>query len=130
MQVFMRQLLTLATSLVLALPPGACGLFPLHAGTEARRVTASCCQHLTPPHQGQGSHQEKLPAMPVAQCCCARDATLPEKSVPPADVPLAALFTIPAEFVPDFSGWSVGEVPRSYGLFGARLHVLQCVWLC
>src|SRR5580704_13296190 len=90
MKTLFRHFLVVAVCLVLALPPGSCGAVAQHARAGSSPEKASCC-HQTAPNRPCDSGQ--APALPGIDCCCARDAVLPEKSVQPNDsfnVPLVA----------------------------------------
>jgi hypothetical protein len=126
MKSVLLQLLAVANSAVLALPPGWCGAFMRHDRVQPAPVQATCCHRAA---QGHPSKSEQVPSRPTVECCCQRDATVPEKPVhlpdaPPLALPLVA--DIPAMLV----GQPHGETAGVFVSPGPPLHVLQCVWRC
>src|SRR5262245_29823616 len=77
----LQQFVAVATSLILALPPGSCSVFQPHDRDDSRPTT-KCC-HQTSPNTPCDS--EKTPAQPSVKCCCVQDAPLPQKAVEPTD---------------------------------------------
>ena len=120
------QLVAVAASLVLALPPGWCSGLMRRNTAELTPAKAACC-HRTGDHQPSGS--QKAPTKPALECCCAWQATVPENSVQPGDTPAPALPLVVAD-VPPVRVWLVGESVIAPFHCGPRLHVLQCVWRC
>ncbi len=132
MNCVIRQLIAVATTLLLASPPGFCSVFAPHSSATrqaSERVSpapsARCCRSC--PVDAPSDSREQ-PAESGWRCCCARDAQLPQKPVPAPDSVEATAFvtldvliecsslTVPAGYLP---------VPS-----GPRLHVLLCVWRC
>jgi hypothetical protein len=115
-----------AISLVLALPPGWCGTFLPHDRAEPAPVQGTCCHRTA---QGSPPEPKQPPARQTVECCCQRDATVPEKPVQTLDAPALAL-----PLLADTSPGLVEEADRDTASFllqpGPRLHVLQCVWRC
>src|SRR5690242_15489973 len=72
------QLVAVASSLVLALPPGWCCPPVRHLRAEAAPAPATCCHRAAPTRPAD---PEPLPAPPKAECCCQWDATVPEQPV-------------------------------------------------
>lgn len=123
MNSFVFQLVALATSLVLALPPGWCSGLMQHEPAQSAPVKATCC------HQDKPCDSQEAPARPTIECCCSWDATAPEKSVQPTDTPTPALPVVVAGRTPNL-GCLAGESVIAPFHSGPRLHVLQCVWRC
>lgn len=127
MNSFLLQLVALASSVVLALPPGWCSGFMRHDRAEPAPVQTTCCQRTA---HDKPSEQEETPVDSSVQCCCERDATLPEKSVQPTDTPALALPLVAGAILADLSRNAGGEAAETPFPSGPRLHVLQCVWRC
>lgn len=128
MHPLLLRLVAVASSLVLALPPGWCSGFMRHeraAPTPAPAPT-TCCHHTA---KGQPSEPEQPPAPPTVECCCQRDATVPEKSVQPTDAP-ALVLPLVVELPAEIGGQARCEAAGVLVPPGPRLHVLQCVWRC
>ena len=128
MGVFLHHLIAVATSLILALPPGSCSLFVPHDRADSAPANkASCChdEAPTPPCESGNS-----PSKPSVKCCCVRDAALPEKSVQPTETHEMALALV-ADYVPLDSESLVSGV-KGFKPFppGPRLQILLCVWRC
>ena len=117
------QLVAVATSLVLALPPGWCSGLMRHEQAESVPAKATCC------HLDQPCDSQEAPVTPTVECCCSWDATVPEKSVQPSETPNFVLPLVIAGFTPDL-GCLAGESLIAPFYSGPRLHVLQCVWRC
>jgi hypothetical protein len=116
MRWFILQLVAVASTVALALPPGACSLL-MH---EAQVEQASCCH--PKPHK-------PAPHAPAERCCCAQDSTLPEKS---AVAPVSLDLLLHLAFMPPVAerGVVAAGVRETLPIFGPRLHVLKCVWRC
>lgn len=117
------QLLAVATSLVLALPPNWCTGLMQHDQAKPAPAKTTCC------HQGQPCDPQEAPAKPTIDCCCSWHGTVPEKSVQPTDAPSLALPVIVAGVASDLDRIA-GESIIAPFHSGPRLHVLQCVWRC
>jgi hypothetical protein len=126
MNAFLHQLVAIATSLVLVLPPGFCGVLVRQRNDEAIPVKASCC-HRTPPDHP--SDLKKAPAKPSFQCCCARDARLVEEPVQQTDAPNLVL-PVANDHALVLGSVAGGELAPALDYSGPRLHVLHCVWRC
>jgi hypothetical protein len=126
MQPALFQLVAVATSLLLALPPGWCCTPIRQDRTPASPEPARCCHQTAADRPPQ---PEQPPARPNAECCCQRDATVPEQPVQPtgpAALVLPLLADAPTLLAGPGHGDTVG-IPRPPD---PRLHVLQCVWRC
>src|SRR6266702_4723916 len=77
-----RSLVAVATSVILALPPGACSVFLRHARADSSAPVKSSCCHKSAP--AAPCHPAKAPARPNLKCCCAHDDALPDKPGEPA----------------------------------------------
>jgi hypothetical protein len=126
MNPLLQQLVAVAGSLVLAIPPGwCCGSVP-SVPADSAPVRSTCCHHAA---KNLPTKSKQPLAPPTVQCCCQRDATAPEKSTTISDatvmvVPL--IVSVPGD--PDGQAWCAKE--SILHLPGPRLHVLQCVWRC
>lgn len=127
MKSVLLQLVAAASSLVLALPPGWCGAFLRHDRAEPAPVQATCCHRTAQRHP---SNSEQVPVRPTVECCCQREATVPEKSVPPTEVSTLALPLVADNALADLSVLARGEAAAAPFRSGPRLHALQCVWRC
>ena len=126
MQPALFQLVAVATSLVLALPPGWCCIPVSQGRTPAVPEPARCCHRTAPSGLPQ---PEEPPARPTAECCCQRDATVPEQPVQPTG-PAALAMPLPTDapaLVARPGRADSAGIPRPPD---PRLHVLQCVWRC
>ena len=126
MNAYLHRLIVVATSLVLALPPGFCGGLLRASRADTTPVKASCCQRTAPDHS---SDSKKAPAQPGFPCCCSRDARLVEKPIQQTDAPNLVLpaadnYALVVGFV------AGGEWASPFDNFDPRLHVLHCVWRC
>jgi hypothetical protein len=123
-----HQFVAIATSVLLALPPGSCWVLQRFERDDRSPVQAECC--CTPTDAAtQSQPTPEAPVPPRVKCCCAQDAPLPEKSVKPFDVSLsfAALSDL-FVFAPEAGAEDAAAIsPLSSN---PRLHVLQCVWRC
>jgi hypothetical protein len=124
MNSLLLQLVALGTSLVLALPPGWCSLFMRDGQANCAPAKATCC------HQPAPSNSSKAPARPSVQCCCLRDATLPEKPIQRDDTGGVVLPVVIDPVVLDLASSTAGVVALGPLSAGPPLHVLQCVWRC
>ena len=127
MNTFLHHFAAIVTILVLALPPGSCGVFVQHGRTEFAPVKASCC-HTTVPNRS--CEPVNSPAKPNVQCCCVRVAALPEKSVQPTET-----HGLPVATVADHRDWRVSDLLSGHAAVipahsGPRLQILLCVWRC
>lgn len=129
MNAFFHQFVAVATSLVLALPPGSCSGFQRHDRAESAPVKkASCCHETTP---NRPCDSGNVPAQPTTvKCCCAQDAALPAKSVQPTSPLNLAFFVVADPLSPDLATLLGGETAITPIRPNPRLHVLQCVWRC
>lgn len=124
----LHHLFAVATSLILALPPGSCGAFVQHDRADSVPVKkVSCCHetaHKRPCDSGNSSSK------PSVKCCCERDAALPVKSIKPTDS-LALAFAVVADHdsmnVGSLLGANAAVIPAHTG---PRLQILLCVWRC
>lgn len=122
-----HQLLAVATSLVLALPPGSCGVFRHQEQAEPAPVKVSCCHTTVPGHPCDSSQS---PSRPSVKCCCTYDATLPEKSAPPTNS-VASAFIVAVDSRPlnvgrqNITATDFAPLPS-----GPPLQILLCVWRC
>lgn len=128
MNTLLYQLIAIATSLVLAVPPGSCGGFMQHGGAGSAPVKQASCCHETAPERPCNSGNS--PSKPSVKCCCERDVALPEKSAQTTDS-LDVAFAIVADHVP----MNVGTLLSSHAAVfpvhsGPRLQILLCVWRC
>jgi hypothetical protein len=116
MRWFILQLVAIASTFALALPPGSCAAL-MH---ERQAEQATCCHP-----------QPHVPASPtpVERCCCAQDSTLPERSVT-APVSLDLLLHLAGMPPAADRSAAAAESPEALVIFGPRLHVLKCVWRC
>jgi hypothetical protein len=126
MNSLLQQLVAIAGSLILAIPPGwCCGSLPV-VPADFTPVRSTCCHHTTK----NRPNQSKPPvAPPTIKCCCQRDATAPEKSIPKAEAAalvVALLVNMPGDLDAQ-ACWATESILH---LPGPRLHVLQCVWRC
>ncbi len=126
MNAFLRQLVAVATTLVLALPPGFCGGLQRQSRAETKPVKASCCHRTVPNHP---SDSTKAPAQPDFPCCCSRDARLVEKPVQQTDAPYLSL-PVAEDYSLVLCFVAAGDLASAPHHFGPRLHVLHCVWRC
>jgi hypothetical protein len=128
MHTFLHQLLAVAMSLVLALPPGSCGAVVQHDRADSAPVKKASCCHETA--HSRPCNSENTPSKPMVQCCCVRDTALPEKSVQPTDS-LDLAFVVVAEHftmnVGSLLGSHAAVIPAHSG---PRLQILLCVWRC
>ena len=128
MNPLLHQLIAVATTLILALPPGSCGDFVQHDRTDSAPVKkVSCCHetsHKRPCNSGN------FPSKTSVKCCCERDAALPEKSAHPTDS-LGLAFTVVADHrewhLDNLLGGRAAVIPARSG---PRLQILLCVWRC
>lgn len=127
MNSFLLKLVAVASSLVLALPPGWCSGFMRHEGAVPAPAKTACC-HQTAKDQPSGSKQP--PAAPAVECCCQREATVPEKSAQPTEVSSLALPLVADDALADLSVLARGEAAAAPFRSGPRPHALQCVWRC
>lgn len=126
MKAVLLRIAVCANSLLLALPPGWCSVFLLHDRAQPAPVRASCCHQTA---QDRPTPAKGVPSCPTVECCCRRDAAVPEKSVQPPDAPdLVSL--LPAVTPPALPGLAQAVTADVLLLPGPRLHVLQCVWRC
>jgi hypothetical protein len=125
MNSFLIQLVAVASSLVLAFPPGWCSGFMRHDRAEPAPAQATCCHRTA--HE-QPCESKEAPADPRVECCCARDVALPERSVQPTDI--IALPLVADSPLADLGLPVRGEAADAPFRSGPRLHVLQCVWRC
>lgn len=127
MNVFLHQLLAVATSLILALPPGSCGVFRHQDRAETAPVKASCCHTTT---SDRPCDSDKAPSQPSVKCCCAYDATLPEKSAQPTNS-IDSAFVVAVDSLSLNGGSQVMAVTELAPLpAGPPLQILLCVWRC
>jgi hypothetical protein len=127
MNAFVRTSFAISFSLVLALPPGACGAFARATKTEPAHKKLSCCRS-TPAHPPCDSTNS--PSKPGLRCCCSRDAALPEKAVQPTknfDFVALAVIDSPAPQIGATSTIAREVTPLPSDL---SLQVLLCVWRC
>ncbi len=120
------QVVVVASGLALALPPGCCGAFNRQGRTDTVPARMACCHRTA---SGSPSESNPLPVRRAVECCCRRDATVPEKLVQPVAPSATALLFVgetPDGFVGQFTRSPAGVVL----LPGPLLHVLQCVWRC
>lgn len=118
--------LTLATSLVLALPPGWCGAWMQHDAAQSQPVMKTCCH---PAADSQPCEAPGTPTDPPAgKCCCSWDATVPNEPVRPADAASLPLAIVAEQATEPFG--QVSGIADPLDLAGPRLHVLHCVWRC
>jgi hypothetical protein len=128
------QLLALAGSFLLLLPPGWCcraiasechGSSCAAGASRSPSPKAGCCHH----QQSAKSEESPAPTKPVVPACCERQPTmasdsrwqLPDLAVAPMVPAIEATRTIP----------SARDGVDSCLVFPANsLHVLHCVWLC
>src|SRR5688572_23357585 len=115
MRWFILQLVAVASTFALALPPGACAALI----QESQAEQATCC-HPQP-------HKPAFPS-PLERCCCAQDSKLPERSVT-APVSLDLLPHL-AVMLLSVEPSAAAQSPETLVIFGPRLHVLKCVWRC
>src|ERR1700722_284682 len=127
MTTFLHQFVAVVTSLVLALPPGSCGVFQRHDLAGSIPPKAEGCHRTTP---NPPCDSRNVPARPSIKCCCAQDATLPAKSVKPTSPLNWAYFVIADPLSADLAFLLGGETAITPIRSGPRLHVLQCVWRC
>lgn len=128
MNTLLHHLIAVATSLILALPPGSCGAYVQHDRADSAPVKkASCCHetaHKRPCDSGNS------PSKPSVKCCCERDAALPVKSINPTDS-LAFDYSVVADHfsmnVGTLLGIHAAAIPAHSG---PRLQILLCVWRC
>ena len=124
---FLTRLATVATSLVLALPPGWCAVWTQHGVPQPQPVKISCC------HRAKESQPCKAPDSPTdgpsGKCCCSWEATVPNEPVKVADAGVLLLMSLAEK-----TTGSVGQVgvnaDNPLDFSGPRLHVLHCVWRC
>jgi hypothetical protein len=131
MNLFRQQLFAIAASLVLALPPGACGVLQSRQLAKFAPAKASCCQTVDPAGPCGSSHgSSNGPTHSSVQCCCAHDATLPKKSTQPTNPVDLALIHCADRFSPSVGAQSGNEPELGSLRPGPRLQVLLCVWRC
>ena len=128
MTAFLQQLVAVVTSLILALPPGSCSVFVHNDRADSAPVKkASCCHKTTPKPPCDSGNS---PTKPSVQCCCARDAALPEKSVQPTDTD-DLVFAVVADYFPLNVGSLLGgDAEFTPVCSGPNLQILLCVWRC
>jgi len=127
MNCFLHNFLAVVTSLVLAFPPGSCSAFTQHEQTESAPMQATCCHETVPNHPFDSGNS---PAQPSVNCCCARDAALPKKSVQPTDSFNLAFFAVADHFPLNVDPLMGGEGASAPLRSGPTLQVLLCVWRC
>jgi hypothetical protein len=124
MNSLLLQFVALGTSLVLALPAGWCGLFVRNGQAKCMPAKATCC------HGPASSEPSKAPAQPSVQCCCQRDATLPEKPIQWDDAGRVVMPVVVDPLAPDLALLATNLTALAPISTGPPLHVLQCVWRC
>jgi hypothetical protein len=117
------KLAAVASSFVLALPPGWCSGLMQHDQAKPAPAKAVCC------HEDNPCDSQEAPAEPTIECCCSWEATVPEKSGQLTDAASLGLPLVVAGFTPDLD-WLASESVIAPFHSGPRLHVLQCVWRC
>src|SRR3954471_19156573 len=120
MYTLIHRMVAVMTSLVLVLPPGWC-CRPMEGNRAASEPGKSGCCHKAKP--APPTEPTETPPRRIAECCCSRDATLPEKYSPPLDTPVSSVPVVTAE-----PGMIEAGEPVFTVLLGPRLHLLQCVW--
>jgi hypothetical protein len=133
----LTNLVAIAASLLLALPPGWCCWSASATGREpARLVDAqsipqshSCCQHhkaAKTPKQSPAT--PRLPMHPGQSACCVPQHVVPAKAspasilfAPPIVLPFAAFAASPIE---------LALSPIWFVVHSPPLNILHCVWLC
>lgn len=126
MHFLLHQLLAVATSLILALPPGSCSAFVRNDRADPVKKV-SCCHETA---HNRPCSSENYPSMPSVKCCCERDAALPENSVQPTESLDLSLANV-ANHVPTNVGTLLGSHAAVIAAnSGPRLQVLLCVWHC
>jgi hypothetical protein len=129
MNALTRSLVAFATSVVLVLPPGACGIFLRHAQAEqAAPAKASCCHKVAP--VAPPCCPAKAPAQPTIKCCCTHDDALPQKSVLADREPASIYHGLTNHLAP-----LCGDVLSREAHFaplppGPNLQILLCIWHC
>jgi len=133
MNTVLLQLLAGVCSVILALPPGlCCGLsLPSREVADAVPVQARCCQPASQCDQiPRGNHApDSKPGPSQGHCCCEREGTLPEKSLPTL-VGAALCLPFVAEALAPQPCAVQGLASVTVHFPGPPLHVLQCVWRC
>jgi len=130
MNSILHPILSIAYSILLALPPGWCCGVMLQTEGQAKQPAgessqAACCQKKHVP----ADESQHVPA-PQAVCCCDRTAIAPEKAIPPAisvDFAFPAILDVAAEMSDSYITWNLVELPYQSG---PPLRVLRCVWRC
>jgi hypothetical protein len=125
MNSFLFRLVAVASSLVLALPPGWCGV--MHGRAEPAPVQPTCCHGTA--HE-RPSESKEAPADSPVECCCARDVGLPERPVQPTDILALTLPPVADGPLADLGLPGRGAAAAAPTRSGPRLHVLQRVWRC
>jgi hypothetical protein len=127
MNSLLLQFVALGTSLVLALPPGWCSFCVRPSESKSVPAKATCCHRPASKHPADSS---KAPARPSVQCCCLRDATLPEKPIQQDDSTGLTLPVVADHVALDLVSTTAGVAALAPISTGPPLHVLQCVWRC
>ena len=126
MNAFLLQLVAVATSFILALPPGWCRA--MHKDqTSSVPAKAPCCQGAT---THEPSDSGNAPTQPSVECCCSQNTTLPEKPVELTETSGLGLPLLAENVIPDLGLRSLDEAIVAFADSGPRLHILQCVWRC
>ena len=126
------QLIAVATSLILASPPGFCSIVvPRKAAAIAKSTVvprlSSVRRCRSCPVEDQ-SGQRQIPNESAWHCCCSLDPRLPHKPVPTPDAPVAVVaFTCHNASDPQLLCVPDRQSPTPSG---PRRHVLLCVWRC
>lgn len=126
------QLIAVATSLILASPPGFCSIVVPRKSAAVTKSTivprlASVRRCRSCPVEDQ-SGQRQIPAESGWHCCCSLEPRLTQKPVPPPDAP-AAVLAVTCDDASDLQWVRVADI-ESPTPSGPRRHVLLCVWRC
>jgi len=126
MMACVTKLLVLVSVGSLAMPPGWCCLVSSLA-MPAQAPVRSCCSHSD--EQSQPCPMNDDGPVKSRSCCCKFDAPRSDrKAIPDVDIDLALSASLESPAAVFCEASEVVPAPRLH--FGARLHLLQCVWLC
>jgi hypothetical protein len=126
MHAWLFNLLLLANTLMLTLPPGSCCRELLRAG-EAKPAAKACCREHSP-----ADSSSSAPAPLAQHCRCPREAVAPSKARLEKPRGEFAGWTAPLPLIaPErISLLAAGRAIERFQNPGPSLQILLCVWRC
>lgn len=126
MTMFLRHVVPLLASVILATPPGSCCIPAKAATSESQPIRPSCCHKKVSSRECEHSGRSTTPSV---KCCCEHVSPLPEQPVR-APQSWATSYDIPT-FGSLFDIASCWARARDESIrSGPRLQILLCVWRC